>query len=44
VVDETQDLGPQALKLLRALMPAANNDLFLLVMVISEYTQETVQP
>lgn len=28
VVDETQDLGPQALKLLRALMPAANNDLF----------------
>ena len=29
VVDETQDLGPQALKLLRAIMPAGNNDLFL---------------
>jgi superfamily I DNA/RNA helicase len=28
VVDETQDLGPQALKLLRAIMPAGNNDLF----------------
>jgi superfamily I DNA/RNA helicase len=29
VVDETQDLGPQALKLLRAIMPAGKNDLFL---------------
>lgn len=29
VVDETQDLGPQALKLLRAIIPAGNNDLFL---------------
>ena len=29
VLDETQDLGPQALKLLRAIMPAGNNDLFL---------------
>jgi ATP-dependent exoDNAse (exonuclease V) beta subunit len=28
VVDETQDLGPQALKLLRAIMPAGDNDLF----------------
>ena len=28
VVDETQDLGPQALKLLRAIMPSGNNDLF----------------
>jgi hypothetical protein len=28
VVDETQDFGPQALKLLRALMPAGPNDLF----------------
>jgi superfamily I DNA/RNA helicase len=28
VVDETQDLGPQALKLLRALVPAGANDLF----------------
>lgn len=28
VVDETQDLGPQALKLLRALMPPGPNDLF----------------
>jgi hypothetical protein len=28
VVDETQDLGPQALKLLRALIPAGANDLF----------------
>ena len=28
VVDETQDLGPQALKLLRAIMTAGNNDLF----------------
>lgn len=28
VVDETQDFGPQALKLLRAMMPAAPNDLF----------------
>lgn len=28
VVDETQDLGPQAIKLLRAIMPAGNNDLF----------------
>jgi superfamily I DNA/RNA helicase len=28
VVDETQDLGPQALKLLRAIMPIGNNDLF----------------
>ena len=28
VVDETQDLGQQALKLLRALVPAAPNDLF----------------
>jgi AAA domain/UvrD-like helicase C-terminal domain len=29
VVDETQDLSPQALKLLRAIIPAGNNDLFL---------------
>lgn len=28
VVDETQDFGPQALKLLRALMPVGPNDLF----------------
>ena len=28
VVDETQDLGPQALRLLRAIMPKGNNDLF----------------
>lgn len=28
VVDETQDFGPQALKLLRALIPAGSNDLF----------------
>jgi hypothetical protein len=28
VVDETQDLSPQALKLLRALIPAGPNDLF----------------
>lgn len=28
VVDETQDLGPQALRLLRALIPEGNNDLF----------------
>lgn len=28
VVDETQDLGPQALKLLRALVPRGPNDLF----------------
>lgn len=28
VVDETQDLGPQALKLLRAMIPAGPNDLF----------------
>lgn len=28
VVDETQDFGPQALKLLRALIPAGPNDLF----------------
>jgi hypothetical protein len=28
VVDETQDLGPQALRLLRALIPVGNNDLF----------------
>jgi len=28
VVDETQDFGPQALHLLRALIPAGNNDLF----------------
>lgn len=28
VVDETQDFGPQALRLLRAIMPAASNDLF----------------
>lgn len=28
VVDETQDLGPQALKLLRALIPPGPNDLF----------------
>jgi hypothetical protein len=28
VVDETQDLGPQALKLIRALIPAGPNDLF----------------
>jgi hypothetical protein len=28
VVDETQDLGPQALKLLRALIPRGPNDLF----------------
>lgn len=28
VIDETQDLGPQALKLLRALLPRESNDLF----------------
>ncbi len=28
VVDETQDFGPQALKLLRAMVPSAVNDLF----------------
>lgn len=28
VIDETQDLGPQALKLLRALIPSGPNDLF----------------
>lgn len=28
VVDETQDFGPQALKLLRAMMPRTSNDLF----------------
>lgn len=28
VVDETQDFGPQALKLLRAMMPCQSNDLF----------------
>ena len=28
VIDETQDLGPQALKLLRAIMPIGSNDLF----------------
>lgn len=28
VADETQDLGPQALKLLRALVPVGSNDLF----------------
>lgn len=28
VVDETQDFGPQALKLLRAMVPPARNDLF----------------
>lgn len=28
VVDETQDFGPQALKLLRAMIPAGANDLF----------------
>jgi len=28
VVDETQDLGPQALRLLRAIMPRDSNDLF----------------
>lgn len=28
LVDETQDFGPQALKLLRAMIPAASNDLF----------------
>lgn len=28
VVDETQDLGPQALKLLRAIIPREANDLF----------------
>lgn len=28
VVDETQDFGPQALKLLRAMMPRGSNDLF----------------
>lgn len=28
VVDETQDLGPQALRLLRAMIPAGENDLF----------------
>ena len=28
VVDETQDLGPQALRLLRAMVPAGPNDLF----------------
>jgi superfamily I DNA/RNA helicase len=29
VVDETQDFGPQALRLLRAMIPARTNDLFL---------------
>lgn len=29
VVDETQDLGPQALRMLRAMIPSAPNDLFL---------------
>lgn len=29
VVDETQDFGPQALRLLRAMIPAGTNDLFL---------------
>lgn len=28
IIDETQDLGPQALRLLRALVPVAPNDLF----------------
>lgn len=28
VVDETQDFGPQALKLLRAMIPSGSNDLF----------------
>jgi superfamily I DNA/RNA helicase len=28
VVDETQDFGPQALRLLRAIVPSASNDLF----------------
>ena len=28
IVDETQDFGPQALRLLRALLPRASNDLF----------------
>ena len=28
VIDETQDFGPQALKLLRAMMPCESNDLF----------------
>jgi superfamily I DNA/RNA helicase len=28
IVDETQDFGPQALKLLRAMIPADSNDLF----------------
>lgn len=28
VVDETQDFGPQALKLLRAMIPNSSNDLF----------------
>jgi hypothetical protein len=28
IVDETQDFGPQALTLIRAMAPAANNDLF----------------
>jgi hypothetical protein len=28
VIDETQDFGPQALKLLRAMVPATRNDLF----------------
>ncbi|MDP1979160.1 UvrD-helicase domain-containing protein [Undibacterium sp.] len=28
VIDETQDFGPQALKLLRAMMPRESNDLF----------------
>src|SRR3954467_11917792 len=28
VVDETQDLGPQALRLLRAMIPVGSNDLF----------------
>ncbi len=28
VIDETQDLGPQALRLLRAMMPRESNDLF----------------
>lgn len=29
IVDETQDFGPQALRLLRAMLPRASNDLFL---------------
>lgn len=28
VIDETQDFGPQALRLLRAMLPSAQNDLF----------------